>query len=476
MKRITVKHGRRFALAVAVTTAISGAALSGSALSWQADTSRKPPPSSYMPVVEPDFATTMQRMSQAKPAVMQRQKNLLQERYDLADKPAKGVTMSRGKPVQEGVRVKLKSGTSWQQLADMTPDEIRNKDLFPSGFLPLPHPNHPEGGMVFPHFEIERVKQQDNRDLTRFDLDFDLPDHILPEFPQAIFLTTRPDLGDVSKGKLVTLDNYYELFNGILNPKQLEGLRLLVTPFPQQQFNATGDRRSARPSLGVACFDCHANGSTNGATHLVGDIRPQEFRHRIETPALRGVNIQRLFGSQRALKTVEDFTEFEQRAAYFDGDPVIATKKGVNVLERGSQVHFMAEFQEILDFPPAPKLAWDGKLDPAKATEQEMRGQAVFFGKGQCSSCHAPPYYTDNTMHNLQAERFYKPRMINGMMASADGPIKTFPLRGIKDTPPYLHDGRLLTLDDTVEYFNLVLGTKLNDQEKQDLVSFLRVL
>lgn len=303
-----------------------------------------------------------------------------------------------------------------------------------------------------------------------------MPDHILPEFPQAIFLSTRPDLGDVSKGKLVTLDNYYELFNGILNPKQLEGLRLLVTPFPQQQFNATGDRRSARPSLGVACFDCHANGSTNGATHLVGDIRPQEFRHRIETPTLRGVNIQRLFGSQRALKTVEDFTEFEQRAAYFDGDPVIATKKGVNILERGSQVHFMAEFQEILDFPPAPKLAVDGKLDPARASEQELRGQAVFFGKGQCGSCHTPPYYTDNTMHNLQAERFFKPRMINGMMASADGAIKTFPLRGIKDTPPYLHDGRLLTLDDTVEYFNLVLGTKLNEQEKQDLVAFMRVL
>ena len=471
MKRATVKHGRRLALAIAVTFVVAG-----SVQGQQADSSRKPPPTSYMSVIEPDFATTMQRMSQAKPGVMQRQKNLLQERYDLADKPAKGVTMSRGKPVQEGVRVKLKAGTSWQQLAEMSPEEIKNKDLFPLGFLPLPHPNHPEGGMVFPHFEIERIKQQDNRDLTRFDLDFDLPDHILPEFPQAIFLSTRPDLGDVSKGKLVTLDNYYELFNGILNPKQLEGLRLLVTPFPQQQFNATGDRRSARPSLGVACFDCHANGSTNGATHLVGDIRPQEFRHRIETPSLRGVNIQRLFGSQRALKTVEDFTEFEQRAAYFDGDPVIATKKGVNILERGSQVHFMAEFQELLDFPPAPKLAVDGKLDPAKASEQELRGQAVFFGKGQCSGCHMPPYYTDNTMHNLQAERFYKPRLINGMMASADGAIKTFPLRGVRDTPPYLHDGRLLTLDDTVEFFNLVLGTKLSEQEKQDLVAFMRVL
>jgi cytochrome c peroxidase len=330
--------------------------------------------------------------------------------------------------------------------------------------------------MVFPHFEIDEVKQQEGRDLTRFDLDFDLPDQFLPEFPAAIYLTTRPDLGDVSQGKLVTNQNYYELFRGILNPKQLEGLRLLLTPFPQQQFNLTSDRRSAKPSMGVACFDCHANGHTNGASHLVGDIRPQEFRHRIETPSLRGVNIERLFGSQRALKTVEDFTEFEQRAAYFDGDPVIATKKGVNVLERGSQVHFMAEFQELLDFPPAPKLTVMGKLDPTKASAAELHGQDVFFGKGQCSSCHEPPYYTDNSMHNLQAERFYKFQMVNNMVAGADGPIKTFPLRGIKDSPPYMHDGRLLTLDDTVEFFNLILGTKLTDQEKKDLVSFLQTL
>ncbi len=116
----------------------------------------------------------------------------------------------------------------------------------------------------------------------------------------------------------------------------------------------------------------------------MGDIRPQELRHRLDTPTLRGVNIQRLFGSQRALKSVEDFTEFEQRGAYFDGDPVIATKKGVNPLERGSQVHFMAEFQELLDFPPAPKLNIFGKLDANKSSESEMRGQELFFGKAKC--------------------------------------------------------------------------------------------
>src|SRR5262249_22329044 len=216
-------------------------------------------------------------------------------------------------------------------------------------FYPLPHPKQVEGGMVFPHFLIDELKRQEQRDLTRFDIDFDLPDHLLPEFPPPIFLTTRPDLGDVSKGQLITISNYYATFNGLLNPKQLEGLRLLLTPFPQQQFNQTEDRRSLAPSRGVACFDCHSNGHTNAGAHLVGDIRPQKCRHRIDTPSLRGVNIQRLFGSQRALKSVEDFTEFEQRGAYFDGDPVIATKKGVNILERGSQVHFMAEFQELLD-------------------------------------------------------------------------------------------------------------------------------
>jgi cytochrome c peroxidase len=423
-----------------------------------------------------DFASMMARMNQAKPEIMKKHLALLQQRYDLSDNPARGVTMSRGKPVQQGIRVRLPEGWTWERLAALPPEEIRSKGLFPLGFLPLPHPNHPEGGMVFPKFHIDEIKRQEGRDLTRFDLDFDLPDHLLPEFPPPIYLTTRPDLGDVSQGKLVTVENYYDLFKDILNPKQLEGLRLLLTPMAQQQFNATDDRRSEKPHRGVTCFDCHVNGHTNAATHLVGDIRPQEFRHRIDTPSLRGVNVQRLFGSQRALRSIEDFTEFEQRAAYFDGDPVAATRKGVTILERGSQVHFMAEFQELLDFPPAPKLNVLGKLDPKLATESELRGQALFFGKAQCASCHPAPYYTDNLMHNLKVERFYKPQLINGRMAAADGPVKTFPLRGIKDSPPYLHDGRLLTLEDTVEFFNLILELKLTADEKKDLVAFLRCL
>jgi cytochrome c peroxidase len=423
-----------------------------------------------------DFDALMAAKIAEKPIAMERQEALLELRYDLADAPAVDLTMSGGKAVQTGVRVRLPAGVTWNDLSEMTADEVREKGLFPEGFFPLPHPKQPEGGMLFPQSTIDETLSQTGRDLTRFDLDFDLPEHLLPDFPPPIFLTTRPELGDVSQGQLVTTDNFYELFKCILNPKQLDGLRLLLTPFPQQQFNAIDDRRSARPSLGVACFDCHINGHSNGATHLVGDIRPQERRRRIDTVSLRGLQQQQIFGSQRALTSVEDFTEFEQRAAYFDGDPVLATKKGVSPFERGTQVHHMAELQKILDFPPAPKLGLDGRLDPMVATEQELRGQEVFYGKGQCGTCHAGSFYTDHQMHDLMVERFYDERLINGRLASADGPIKTFSLRGIKDSPPYLHDGRLLTLDDAVEFFNLVLGTDLTEAEKADLLAFLYAL
>jgi cytochrome c peroxidase len=72
-------------------------------------------------------------------------------------------------------------------------------------------------------------------------------------------------------------------------------------------------------------------------------------------------------------------------------------------------------------------------------------------------------------MHDLRLERFLKDE-------PGDGPIKTFTLRGIKDSPPYFHDGRLLTLEDTVEFFNLVGGLKLTKEEKTALVAFMRVL
>jgi cytochrome c peroxidase len=428
-----------------------------------------PPPAS-----DESFDQMKARLEAEKPFYMQRQLALLQSRYDLSDNPGP-VRMTRNKPVQHGVRVKLPAGYTWESLSAMTPEQIRAADAFPPGFLPLPHPKQPEGGMVFPRSTINEVLAQTGRDLTRFDIDLDLPEAFLPEFPPAIFLTDRLDLGDVSQGQVLTTQNYYRLFKDKLNPKQLDGLRLLLSPFAQQQFNLIDDRRCAEPEIGLACFDCHINGHSNGAIHLVQDQRPEEQRNRVDTVSLRGLAVQQLFGSQRALMTVEDFTEFEQRTAYFDGDLARAALKGINPLDRGSQVANMAEMQRLLDFPPAPKLDPFGRLN-SLATPAERRGEALFRGKARCIECHSGARFIDNSTHDLQLERFFTPRLINDMVANGDGPIKTFTLRGIKESPPYFHDGRLLTLDDTIEFFNLVLQLRLSAQDKSDLLAFLLVL
>lgn len=431
----------------------------------------------YMPVVIDRTFEEIFRADVAEKATFEeRQRALLEARYDLRDDPS-GVMMSGGRhAVQQGVRVRLHGGMTWETLAQLSPEEIKRRDLFPQGFRPLPHTKHATGGMVFPQPQIDAIRDAEARDLERFDVAFDLPLHLGPEFPPPIFLTTRPDLGDVSQGQVLTIRNYYALLHGKVTPVQMEGLRLLLTPFPQQQFNQTEDRKVRQASLGVSCLDCHTNGHTNAAFHLNPDTRPQAARFRIDTVSLRGMHNQLIHGSKRSLRSVEDFTEFEQRTAYFDGDHVTAAKKGVHLPDRASQVALMAQMQNMFDFPPAPKLDRFGRLIPGQATALELRGEEVFFGKGRCAECHPPPFYLDNRMHDLKLERFYTPAVVSDQHNIPDGPIKTFTLRGIKDSPPYHHDGRLLTLEDTVEFFNLVLQVQLTSDEKEALVAFLRAL
>jgi cytochrome c peroxidase len=406
------------------------------------------------------FDETMKADMTEKQAVMDAQRRLLEGRYDLQPRLDPTVRMSRGKPIAVGPTAKLAAGLTWDRLADMTPEDIRSRGVFP--YPSLPHPKQASGGQVFPPHQIQMFPR-----LQRFDVDFDLPEAFLPEFPPAIFLQSRPELGDVSRGEVVSFNNFHRLFKDIVTPVQLDGLRLLVTPFPQEEFNATDDRKSANPSLGVACLDCHVNGHTTGQFHLNPDIRPEQRRLRLDTTSLRGLFNQQIHGSKRSIRSVEDFTEFEQRTAYFNGDPIRAAKKGMNILDRVPVSH-MAQMQNMFDFPPAPKLDVTGRLDPAKATPSERRGEVLFFGKARCSSCHPAPFYLDDKMHDLKLERF--------MAEPPRGPIKTFTLRGIKESPPYLHDGRALTLEDTVEFFNLVLSLKLSTSEKADLVAFMRQL
>ena len=393
-----------------------------------------------------------------KPKLMEDVREYMNSRFDFDAKPAPGRTMSGGKPIIQGPVARLPEGiSSFEELAALSPEEILDRDLFP--YKPLAHPLQTTAHMLFPESWIKAHPEH-----RRIDVDHDFPDSFLPEFPPPLFLTTHKELGDVTNGREITLDNYYEIFDGLLTPEQMEGLKELLRPSATTWFNHTTHRLTEKPSKGVACLDCHVNGHTNGAVELGPDARPNLARLRTDTPTMRGnFNLMQL-SSKRSIRSMDHFSEVEE---YFDGDPGMMQAIGPRAAKR-EVTNRMADFNAIIDNPPAPKLDPLMRLIPDKATPSELRGEALFHGKANCVQCHSGPSFVDDYMHDLQVERFY--------LGRPEGPIKTFPLRGIKDSPPYLHDGRCPTLEDTVEFFNLVLQLKLNRQEKEDLVAYLLCL
>jgi cytochrome c peroxidase len=397
--------------------------------------------------------------SKQKPQLMADCEKYMKSRYDFHGRAIEGATMSGGKPIMAGPVARLPQGiNSWESLAALAPEEIRLRNLFP--YVPLAHPLHTTAHMLFPKQWTDVHPEHE-----RFDVDFDIPDAYLPEFPPPMFLTTHKELGDVTGGREVTLSNYYEIFDGLLTGEQMEGLKELLRPTATTWFNHTTHRVTIEPSAGVACLSCHVNGHTNGAIELAPDSRPNPARLRVDTPTMRGnFNLLQL-SSKRSIRSMDHFSEVEE---YFDGDPgALGQPIGLANRQR-ALTNRMGDFNAILDYPPAPKLTPLMMLDKSLATEQELRGEALFHGKAQCIKCHSGPAFVDDYMHDLRVERFYTGR--------PEGPIKTFPLRGIKDSPPYLHDGRCPTLHDTVEFFNLVLDLDLASDEKEDLVAFLLCL
>ena len=400
----------------------------------------------------------VQMMRDQKPKLMADVHAYMNSRYGFSGEKIEGVTMSGGKSIMQGPIARLSRGVdTFEELGSLSPVEIKKRDLFP--YKPLAHPLQTTAHMLFTASWIRAHPEHD-----RMDVDFDIPEEYLPEFPPPMFLTTHKELGDVSRGMEVTLGNYFELFNGLLTAEQMEGIKELLRPSPTTWFNQTEHRVTYEPSAGVACLSCHLNGHTNGAIELAPDSRPNQARLRVDTPSMRGnFNFMQL-SSKRSIRSMDHFSEIEE---YFDGDPGLMQAIG----PRGAQKQItnrMGDFNAILDFPPAQKLTPMMKLDTAKATASELRGEELFHGKARCVACHGGPAFTDDYMHDLQVERFYTGR--------PEGAIKTFALRGIKDSPPYLHDGRCPTLHDAVEFFNIVLELKLTKEEKQDLVAFMLCL
>lgn len=394
-----------------------------------------------------------------KPELMKDIEAYMNSRYAFSGETYPGKFMSGGrKAIMKGPISRLPKGIeSFQDLAELSPEEIKRRDLFP--FKPLAHPLASTAHMVFP----DRWNQA-HPEHIRIDVDHDYPDEYLPEFPPPMFLTNHKELGDVTKGKEVTLSNYYEIFNGLLTPEQMEGLKELVRPTPTTWFNQTNHRVTSAPSAGVSCFSCHVNGHTNGAFELAPDSRPHLARLRVGTPSMRGnYNLMQL-ASKRSIRSMDHFAEIEE---YFDGDPGMMQHIGPRAHQK-SVANRMGDFNAMLDFPPAPKLDPMGRLITSKASEKELLGEQLFWGKAKCGNCHYGPSFVDDQMYDLQVERFYKGR--------PEGPIKNFPLRGIKDSPPYLHDDRLPTLDDAIEFFNLVLELQLSKDEKEAITAFLMCL
>lgn len=393
-----------------------------------------------------------------KPELMKDVREYMESRYDFSGEAMPGIYMSGGKPIMKGPVARLPKGVeSWEALSEISVDEMRERDIFP--YKPLAHPLQSTAHMVFPR---EWVKVHPGHE--RMDIDMDIPEAYLPEFPPPLYLTTHKELGDVTNGREVTIDNYYEIFDGLLTPEQMEGLKELLRPTPTTWFNHTSHRITELPSPGVACFDCHVNGHTNGAFELGPDSRPNMARLRVDTPTMRGnYNLMQL-SSKRSIRSMDHFAEVEE---YFDGDPGMQQSIGPRAAKR-EVTNRMGDFNSIIDYPPAPKLNPLMQLIPELATEQELRGEVLFHGKAQCAKCHSGPAFVDDYMHDLKLERFFACR--------PEGPIKTFPLRGIKDTPPYLHDGRCPTLQDVVEFFNLALELHLTKQEKEDLVAYMLCL
>ena len=137
------------------------------------------------------------------------------------------------------------TGMTWEQLAGMAAGRhARRTGLFP--YPSLPHPLHANGGQVFPADADQDVPPAGavRRRLR--------PARGVPARVPAGHLPPEPARAGrrVARRRSCRLNNFRDLFKEILTPVQLEGLRLLLTPLPQEEFNLTDDRKSAAAAAG----------------------------------------------------------------------------------------------------------------------------------------------------------------------------------------------------------------------------------
>ena len=127
--------------------------------------------------------------------------------------------------------------------------------------------------------------------------------------------------------------------------------------------------------------------------------------------------------------------------------------------------------------------------DESALSETAERGRKIFFGKANCAACHAGPNFSDNSYHNIgigmNAKEPDVGRVAVSKLGGDTGAFKTPTLREIARSAPYMHDGSLKTLEEVVEHYakggtanewldEEMFPLRLNDQEKADLVTFMK--
>jgi cytochrome c peroxidase len=261
----------------------------------------------------------------------------------------------------------------------------------------------------------------------------------------------------------------------------------------------------------VACASCHspAHAFTDGASVSTG-IKKQKGGRSAPTVINRAYSLAQFWDGRAA--TLEDQAKgpianpIEMTAAI---DAAAAHKACVECLraipgyvDRFEKVFGTKEFtidhvtQAIATFERTV-LSGNAPFDRYKAgdkkamTETQTRGMNVFFEKAQCDRCHIGFNFTDGSYENIGIGMDKpKPDLGRYLVTKREedkGAFKTPTLREIEHTAPYMHDGSLKTLEEVVEHYNKggiknahlnqrMAPLNLTDQDKKDLVSFLKAL
>ncbi len=261
------------------------------------------------------------------------------------------------------------------------------------------------------------------------------------------------------------------------------------------------DKRLSRDNT-ISCASCHdpAKGWSNGEPFATG-VRGQKGGRSAPT-IINSAYQQYQFWDGRAL-------ELEGQALGPIQNPIemdLTLKEAVERLD--NIAGYRDQFEKVFGSRPSPEgiaqaisafertvLSGDAPYDRFKAGDKQAlsaaaeRGRVVFFNKAHCSACHAGANFTDGAFHNIGVGMDDKEpdqgRQAHSGLLGDRGSFKTPTLREIGRTAPYMHDGRLKTLGEVVDYYakggtanpqldEEIYPLKLSAEQKSDLVTFLK--